>query len=118
VYWLPFAANFTAAKLIGNIATDCSGDSLNGNVRPITTGKEALSGAPVGPTMSAAAPGTSSGVFILYSRGPYGSDAARCRPTKFNTVVSNADTSATNALANPAVVLDTAQVQFMSGYRA
>ncbi|KIZ02140.1 hypothetical protein MNEG_5817 [Monoraphidium neglectum] len=117
VYWLPFGAPFSSAYLIGNIATDCRGNSISPTARPIANGREALATLNLGPRLSAAAPALSSGVFLLYSRGPYGGSAVRCKPTTFNTVVSPTDSSRTNAFANPAVNLNSSIVQFMSGYQ-
>ena len=68
VYWQPFGAASTAAVLVGNVATDCNGDSINPTVRPITNGNEALNTRPVGPLLSAVAPSLSAGVFVHTAR--------------------------------------------------
>lgn len=114
VYWVPSTAKALAdAKLVGQVATDCNGEAIDKRVRPIAKGADiGTSAPPQMPTITGAAHG--SGIFLAYSRGPYGHDTnSDCRADNYNTTSSPTDPSASTPLANPAVTLST-MAQFVS----
>lgn len=129
VYWLPVGESVTAAQLIGNFVTDCGGNSVKNSGRPGTAWlKPIAKAADISSTSYAniytLVGNISSGVFLVYDRGPYSytsSITPPCNPTtlsEYNTTTSQYDTGAsksTTSFANPVVVPDY-RIQFLSGY--
>lgn len=129
VYWLPVGEAVASAQLIGNFVTDCNGDSVKSSGRPgIAWLKTIAKAADITSTSYAdiytLAGNVSSGVFLVYDRGPYSYTASitpPCNPvtlSEYNTTTSPNDSSAaksTTAFANPVVVPDY-RIQFLSGY--
>jgi hypothetical protein len=115
VYWLPSpSTSFSTAKLVGNFATDCIGNSIDTLVRPISKASDInASTAPRLATMVGTVKGT--GMYLVYSRGPYGSDTnGDCRADTYNTTTSPTDTDSSHPLANPAVGSLSSGIQFVS----
>ncbi|TAN53320.1 MAG: hypothetical protein EPN21_01680 [Methylococcaceae bacterium] len=129
VYWLPVGEAVTSAQLIGNFVTDCNGNSIKNSGRPGIAWLKTISKAADITSTSYSNIYTlvgniSSGVFLVYDRGPYSytsSITAPCNPatlSEYNTTTSPNDGSAaksTTPFANPVVVPDY-RIQFMSGY--
>lgn len=126
VYWLPVGQTPSTALLIGNFVTDCNGDSVKNSGNPGTAYLKTIAQAADIKSTSYANIFTlvgniSSGVFLVYDRGPFSNTDTPCNPkklTEYNTSFSPNDTSATNMttpFANLAVVPDY-RIQFMSGY--
>ncbi len=117
VYWMPIGGDpsSSAGQLIkvGNFITDCDGNSRM-LLKDLERASD-LANSPVDITTKVDA--HSAGTFWVYSRGPYAhTDRGDCRPTYFNTVVSDSDTDPANDFANPEVNTDSDLVQFISGY--
>ncbi len=129
VYWLHVGEAVSSAHLIGNFVTDCNGDSIkNTGTAGIAWLKTIVQASDIKSTAYAniytLVGNASSGVFLVYNRGPYSYDpnvTTPCNPkklTEYNTTSSPNDTGAAKAttpFANPAVIPDE-KIQFMSGY--
>lgn len=129
VYWLSVGEAVSAAQLIGNFVTDCTGNSIKNSGAPgIAWLKTISTAADIASTSYAniytLVGNVKSGVFLVYDRGPYSYDAnitSPCNPktlSEYNTTSSPNDTGAaksTTPFANPPVVPDY-RIQFMSGY--
>lgn len=129
VYWLHTGEIASDAHLIGNFVTDCNGDSIKNSgtagpalLKTIDQASDIKSTAYA--NIYSLVGNASSGVFLVYNRGPYSYDpnvSAPCNPktlTEYNTTSSPNDTGsakATTPFANPSVVADY-RIQFMSGY--
>lgn len=113
VYWLRIGQSVTDATLVGNFATDCSGDK-GAALRTITRPRDVVKGTPT--NIYTAVGDSSAGNFLVYSRGPWGFGDANgdCEPDTFNTAPLGTNPNAT--FANPAVNLAIDPVQFLSGY--
>lgn len=129
VYWLTVGNSVSAAQLIGNFVTDCNGNSIKNSgragsawLKTITTAADISSTSYA--NIYTLVGNASSGVFLVYDRGPYSYDpniTAPCNPktlSEYNTTSSPNDAGvakSTTPFANPSVVPDY-RIQFMSGY--
>lgn len=133
VYWLSIGDPVTSARLLGNFVTDCKGNSVKNSglpgvslVKPITMAADIATTTPT--NIFTTVGNQSSGIFLVYSRGPYSyqSATAPCKTTKlseYNTTNSQHDNTVARNMtpfANPTVTpgVDTpgTNLQFLSGY--
>lgn len=110
VYYLPTGASTTLATKVGSFLTDCNGDA-DTMLRSLTKPSD-LFGPPV-QIDTVLGRKKQAGNFIVYSRGPYGSDSdGDCKADTWNT----SDGTMSGTFNNPAVSLSSDVVQFISGF--
>jgi hypothetical protein len=133
VYWLSVGEPVASAQLLGHFVTDCKGNSVRSSglpgialVKPISRAIDIAFAVPT--DMTTTVGNASSGVFLVYSRGPYSYNTPTppCNPRKlgeYNTTTSPHDNTATKKatpFANPVVTPGTdtpgTNLQFLSGY--
>ena len=117
VYWLPIGSPVTSAVLLDNFVTDCNGAASKASLKPIVKASDTRTAAGTKTNLYSKVGNTSAGNFLVYSRGPWAADTnGDCKPDTYNTIVSPADTSPANPLANPPVTPGIDDVQFISGF--
>ena len=114
VYWLSIGGDpATDGIMVGNFLTDDNGDA-DAKLRDISAPDDASTATPVLFTIRVGS-NKGAGHFLLYSRGPYGTDSdgdGALADGEYNT----SDGTSAGTVHNPSVDLASDGVQFISGF--
>ena len=116
VYWHPLAGDPTDSAdtiMVGNFLTDGNGDA-SADLRDISAPDDATSASVV--DFRARVGTTGVGHFLVFSRGPYGTDGdgdGALSDGEYNT----SDNTSSGTVNNPVIHLECGRVQFISGLR-